>query len=65
MHDLIGCFLFLGLKYNIMMDQHQKLRLKVTTNTGLNLMCTVNKSWTVEQLYPHITKLYKEVTEDQ
>ena len=41
------------------MDQHQKLRLKVTTNTGLNLMCKVNKNWTIEQLYPHITKLYK------
>ena len=41
------------------MDQHQKLRLKVSTNTGLNIMCTVNKDWAVEQLYPHITKLYK------
>lgn len=45
--------------------QHQKLRLKVCTNTGLNIMCTVNKDWTVDKLYPHITGLYKEVTEDQ
>lgn len=28
-------------------------------------MCTVNKDWSVQQLYPHITKLYKQVTEDQ
>lgn len=41
------------------MDQHQKLRLKVSTNTGLNIMCTANKDWTVDQLYPHITRLYK------
>lgn len=36
----------------------------MSTNTGLNIICTVYKDWTVEQLYPHITKLYKEVTED-
>ena len=47
------------------MEPQQKLRLKVSTNTGLNIMCTVNKDWTVDALYPHITKLYKEVTEDQ
>ena len=45
--------------------QNQKLRLKVTTNTGLNIMCTVHKDWTVSMLYPHIAKLYEEVTEDQ
>lgn len=47
------------------MEQQQRLRLKVSTNTGLNIMCTVNKDWSVDALYPHITKLYKEVTEDQ
>jgi hypothetical protein len=41
------------------MDQHQRLRLKVITNTGLNIMCTANKDITVDQLYPQITHLYQ------
>jgi hypothetical protein len=29
------------------MDQSDRLRLKVSTNTGLNIMCTVNKDLTI------------------
>jgi hypothetical protein len=46
-----------------MHTQPQRIRLKILTNTNLNLMCTVNKEWTIQQLYPYITNLYHEVTE--
>lgn len=29
------------------MDQLQKLRLKILTNTNLKFLCTANKDWTV------------------
>ena len=40
----------------------EKIRLRVSTNTGLNLMCSVVKEWKIDRLLNHIATLYSEVT---
>ena len=44
------------------MDHQSKIRLKVNTDTGLNILCTAPKDWRVSSLYSHISRLYQEVT---
>lgn len=47
------------------MDHQSKIRLKVKTDTGLNILCTAPRDWRVAQLYSHLSKLFKEVIEEE
>jgi hypothetical protein len=46
-------------------EKKNRIKLRVLTSTGLNLLCTANRSQKVKELLPHIIKLYEEVKEDQ
>ena len=46
-------------------QRKNKIKLRVVTSTGLNLLCTANTAQKVRELLPHIIKLYQEVKEDQ
>lgn len=46
-------------------ERKNRIKLRVLTSTGLNLLCTANRSQKVKELLPHIIKLYEEVKEDQ
>jgi len=47
------------------LEKKNRIKLKVTTNTGLNLLCTANRGQRVRELLPHIANIYEEVKEDQ
>ena len=36
----------------------ERLRLKVSTSTGLNIMCSASKEWKVDTLYSYLERLY-------
>ena len=46
-------------------DKKDKIKLHVFTSTGINILCTANRSQKVKDLYPQIIKLYEEVKNDQ
>jgi hypothetical protein len=39
-------------------EKKNRIKLKVTTNTGLNLLCTANIGQRVKELLPHIANIY-------
>lgn len=46
-------------------EELPRIRLKVATNAGINILCTALRSWRVVDWLPHIEEAYREVKEDQ
>jgi hypothetical protein len=46
-------------------EELPRIRLKVATNAGINILCTALRTWRVVEWLPHIEEAYREVKEDQ
>lgn len=46
-------------------EELPRIRLKVATNAGINILCTALRTWRVVEWLPYIEEAYREVKEDQ